>query len=313
MCAAQLAKKIRKAGSPAPEFQVRRASARCVFRSYSEACYRRERIFDPRVSAEITVRMDNTTRLIKPLDRLSKSLVRLKEGADPETVHAMRTATRRVEALFAALFPDPEKRVQKLLRSIAPLRKAAGRVRDLDVLIGDLLALEPKGRKEGMIDLVEMLARKRTKEARKLTKAVAHKQKKVRRRLKRWGRQVEQHSRRVSLSMEREGAAQAILNELLHWPDLREENMHAFRIVAKELRYILELRNDAPAGLLDALGTVKDSIGEWHDWTELSRIAGKKLHGKEHAKTLAMIDEARERHLKEALFAANRFKTKILA
>jgi len=49
----------------------------------------------------------------------------------------------------------------------------------------------------------------------------------------------------------------------------------------KELRYVLQMaENNGQTEFVKDLGEVKDSIGEWHDWEELSAIAADVLdHG----------------------------------
>lgn len=49
--------------------------------------------------------------------------------------------------------------------------------------------------------------------------------------------------------------------------------LHPYRLKVKELRYALQLAASHEELLVEALGEVKDSIGEWHDWCELEAIA----------------------------------------
>ncbi len=64
-----------------------------------------------------------------------------------------------------------------------------------------------------------------------------------------------------------------VVRELGEWPPLDAENIHAFRLKVKELRYILQLDADADPGLVEALGDVQRRIGDWHDWHQLEEIA----------------------------------------
>jgi CHAD domain-containing protein len=64
--------------------------------------------------------------------------------------------------------------------------------------------------------------------------------------------------------------------ELAKWPRFTRDNLHPFRLKVKELRNVLRLSADS-GELVKVLGDVKDSIGEWHDWMELSGMAEKVL------------------------------------
>ena len=76
-------------------------------------------------------------RVRKALRELGKSLKSLPGILRPNEVHKLRTATRRVEAIAAVLPPGDQKKSRRLLKSIEPVRKAAGDVRDMDVLISN--------------------------------------------------------------------------------------------------------------------------------------------------------------------------------
>ena len=68
-----------------------------------------------------------------------------------------------------------------------------------------------------------------------------------------------------------------VVRELGEWPPLDAENIHAFRLKVKVLRYILQLSGDADSGLEETLGNVQRRIGDWHDWQQLEEIAGQLL------------------------------------
>lgn len=61
---------------------------------------------------------------------------------------------------------------------------------------------------------------------------------------------------------------------------LDRTNLHPFRLKVKELRNVLKLAESPDEKVIDLLGQVKDSIGEWHDYEKLISIAEKVLnHG----------------------------------
>src|SRR5205085_7992845 len=103
-------------------------------------------------------------------------------------------------------------------------------------------------------------------------------------------------------------APRILITELSHWPDLNENNLHLFRIRIKELRYMLQLSQPADTRLVDALGEVKDTIGEWHDWVELLKIAGKVLDPRSDRDVLTDIERIGNEKLQVALAAATRVR-----
>lgn len=61
---------------------------------------------------------------------------------------------------------------------------------------------------------------------------------------------------------------------------LDRTNLHPFRLKVKELRNVLKVAESPDEKVIDLLGQVKDSIGEWHDYEKLISIAEKVLnHG----------------------------------
>jgi CHAD domain-containing protein len=83
-----------------------------------------------------------------------------------------------------------------------------------------------------------------------------------------------------ALPAEPSSPALKVAAELGSIPRLSHSNLHPFRLKVKELRNLLRLADKADQDLIAALATVKDAIGEWHDWEELVKIADKVLdHG----------------------------------
>jgi len=78
---------------------------------------------------------DELQRARKIVRELGKLLANLHANPPPKDVHKLRTAARRVEAIAAVLPPDEQKYSRRLLKPIEPVRKAAGDVRDMDVLL----------------------------------------------------------------------------------------------------------------------------------------------------------------------------------
>ena len=224
-------------------------------------------------------------------------------------MHSLRTQTRRLEAVIAAVSLEREKQPRRLLKLITPVRKAAGDVRDMDVLIGDVLTISGDRGTEPVVLLVQHLARMRVKHARKLRDLVRRERRDIRTHLRQSSKLIRKKMK-DGASPDSEAASQILITELSHWPDLDEGNLHLFRIRTKELRYMLQLNEQADEKLVAALGEVKDSIGEWHDWVELEKIARKLLDPKSDRELLGHIQRTGAEKLKIALAAANHIRDK---
>jgi CHAD domain-containing protein len=129
-------------------------------------------------------------RAAKPPRKLQKLLKKLPPAPAPETVHQLRTQTRKLEAILHALSPADEGTERRLLKLLKPIRRAAGRVRDMDVLIAKTTNLSPHLQSEGLIRLVQHMAAIRNADATLLHRQVKRRQKKARFLLKSFGRDL---------------------------------------------------------------------------------------------------------------------------
>jgi CHAD domain-containing protein len=271
-------------------------------------------------------------RLQKPLRKLRKSLKNLSKDPPPEAVHKLRTRARQIESIAPALTPSEEKKTRRLLKSIKPVRKAAGGVRDMDVLTGNALKLPQNSHSASdaasLGRLIALLETMRQESADALLDTVSEKRKPARHLLKQYSRLVEasfngkhngngkrngksngneKESGRQSASSGRpvQAAIHGLTSELGGWPALDEENIHPFRLKVKELRSILQLFPKSDHRLVAALGKVKDQIGEWHDWQQLAGFARHALDRDIDRPLLEQIDAIGAQKLKQALTAAN--------
>ena len=230
--------------------------------------------------------------------KLRKSLKELVEEAVPEEVHDLRTRTRRLESTMHALMLDQKGKGQRLLDTVSSIRRKAGKVRDMDVLTASAATLANDGEEQCLTRLLEHLGAERLRLVRKLRSTVAQRQKEARRGLKEYSALIAESAvaSKNGSSKSREWPADAtavalqLLGELTSWPRLTRGNLHPYRLKIKELRYILQLGDDVDKSFVDALGEVKDSIGEWHDWTELSSLASEVL---DHDSRCALLKEIR--------------------
>ena len=122
---------------------------------------------------------DELERVRKALRELGKSLQSLTGDSAPKDVHKLRTASRRVEAIAGVLEAAGGKKSRRLVKSIEPVRKAAGGVRDMDVLLADARKLARYSHGESLNHLVAHLETAREQNAGELQHALHHRRKTV--------------------------------------------------------------------------------------------------------------------------------------
>src|SRR5207248_2028526 len=105
--------------------------------------------------------------------------------------HNLRTSIRRLETTFITLRLDSKKQAKRLLRNLRVVRKAAGKVRDMDVRTADVLTVERDGEQDCLVQLLEHLGAERNKSVRKLRRAIETTNPQLRRDLKRYSERVE--------------------------------------------------------------------------------------------------------------------------
>jgi CHAD domain-containing protein len=244
-------------------------------------------------------------KAISPLRRLRKILGDFSAHPSPEDVHDLRTRARRLEAIVHALSPERDPAARRLLKLVKPVRKAAGKVRDMDVMLANLFALSDEPAGEGLLRLAEHLAKVRSQHADRLYRVVDRRRNLLRKRLKRYTSALEQSA---SGNVSTLAAPQVLATELEHWPRLHQDNLHEFRKQAKELRYILQLTPDTVPERVEALTATKDAVGEWHDWVELRAVAEEVLDPKTDGEILKHIAAITREKLRAGLSAANRLR-----
>jgi CHAD domain-containing protein len=262
-------------------------------------------------------------RVQKALRDLGRSLKRLPAHPQPEQVHKLRTSTRRVEAIAAALEQVNGKQSKRLVRSIEPLRKAAGSVRDMDVLTANIRKLSQTAPAESLARLVDHLESARADEARELRHTLHRERRDARHNLKNYSRKVQSvsaaeisaqngHARNGHQRNGMNPTAKHIARELAEWPALDEHNIHEFRLKVKQLRYILQLDAHGDPNFVAALGTAQRRIGDWHDWQQLAEIAHEFLEPAQDQQLLAQIDKTMQQKLERALAASKSLRRQYL-
>ena len=271
----------------------------------------------------------NSRELDKRVKKLRKSLKGMRKNPGVEEVHDLRTRTRRVESILHALELDASGNEGRLLRGLKKLRKRAGKVRDMDVFTSYIVGLGLKDDPDCVVRLVHHLGNQRGRQASKLHSAVDKHAPELRRRLKKGRRKLDKaitdfedskytldgNSSADEAPLHAMSTALRLSKELTGVRRLGRDNLHPYRIEVKRLRYVLEM---AVAGgsdqreFIDALNRVQDTIGEWHDWLELSSIARQVLqHGS--CALVKKLQQTAERKFGEALQTTEQMRRRYLS
>ena len=145
-------------------------------------------------------------RARKAVRELSKTLKSLPKDPPPEEVHKLRTTTRRVEAIVSVLAQVEGKESRRLLKSIEPIRKAAGGVREMDVMIGNARKLARHAAGDSLTRLVEQLQIARQQNAVELRRVLGRRRTAARENLKEYSSLI----RTAVARMRRDGIGERI-------------------------------------------------------------------------------------------------------
>jgi CHAD domain-containing protein len=249
-------------------------------------------------------------RIHSLFQKLGRELRKVSAKPQPKTVHQFRTATRRIEALGELLL-EQDRNFRKLLKQLGRLRRRAGRVRDMDVLIANLRSLkvsEEPGRKA---QILRALADQRARREQKLVDSLdAETVRQVKKRLKR-------AETSVLLPPTTDPATWA-LRMFSRVADehaaLSEDVLHQYRLAGKRIRYIAELGGDDPKAqhIVAELKRMQDAVGEWHDWLTLRDVTQKLwTDGRPSALLSALTNITRAKY-RDALQVVTESKAKLL-
>lgn len=217
-----------------------------------------------------------------------------RDFSDPEGVHQMRVASRKLRAALDAADGRATKKEQRVRKQVRLLARTLGAVRDADVMIGDLQKLHADGADHPGVDrLIDRLDRQRATDRTCLLDLLDE--------LDASG------FREASLAVFDQEDDDAIrvrrrdARDLVRGPHERftemtsrippEEDidtLHRLRIVTKRLRYVLQLVEPAlkPAStqVLGPLGDMQDHLGDIHNDDVLIDLVRDELH--------ALVDES---------------------
>jgi CHAD domain-containing protein len=234
----------------------------------------------------------DSDRILKSVRKLRKCTARLPKEPSPADIHKLRTTARKLEAMFTTLSLDSRKNESQLIKRVRKIRKRAGKVRDLDVLTGDLAAIRVDGETECQVRLLEHLGGERLQQAAKLRKLVSNNRAELKSRLRKASARLDKALQNTEPQPASLAAAESLrlASELDIPRRFNKGNLHPYRLKVKQLRYVLNLAPDHPK-FLDDLDKVKDAIGEWHDWEELVAIANNVL---DHGTSCKLVRELKE-------------------
>jgi CHAD domain-containing protein len=190
----------------------------------------------------------------------------------PKPVHRLRSATRRIEAtlellsLYASSLPELQQKTKPLAKVLRRVRRAAARVRDLDVHL-DLL--ERYRASPDAPRLRKTLAGAREKAARQLHDSLKKDRRKV-------GRKFDKLETALEPALDLAIAGGALADVALHWLaaalrglDLqKDEDLHTVRKASKTARYLAEIgapNSKTAAVLASRFERVQQTLGAWHD------------------------------------------------
>lgn len=203
---------------------------------------------------------------------LKAAMAKCADKPKPKPVHDLRSTTRRMEATLELLIatadlPPLAKKSKAFRRSLRRLRRAAGRVRDLDVH-RDLLSAYKKINDAARLE--QSLDDARKKEAKKLQRRIAKDEQEI---LSALDKLETALAPGAGLDLSGGGiadAAQYWLATAVHGLDLHsDDDLHSIRKACKTARYIAEIGSEASrttATLARRLNDVQQTTGAWHDY-----------------------------------------------
>ncbi|MGD0125534.1 MAG: CHAD domain-containing protein [Terriglobia bacterium] len=238
---------------------------------------------------------------LRHLNRFISLEAKVLKGEDPDAIHDMRVASRRLQQILDLIFPAPLPReARRLRRKIRRCRRALGDVRNCDVLLEHAerrLARRRSSNREALTAVKQYIQERRsesfTRAIRKLSKlnlAVFYMRTKAI--LDRLGPKADQghialppaHTNGVVLEPFPARLAQALVrvwNEFekqvaVSQSDPRATSIHAARIGAKRLRYLLEVVSQfgmpGSSQALAWLRRIQQHLGDWHDMEVLEEM-----------------------------------------
>jgi CHAD domain-containing protein len=253
----------------------------------------------------------DTERLRKSIRKVRNFLKTPPKNPTPDQIHEVRTGTRRLEAALDTLHIKKKRATKKSLqRELERIRERCGKLRDMDVPTAHAMSVTPEeSERECLVHLLEYLGANRYWHARKLRKTTKKYGAALRKDLAKLAKKVDKLSARkegngrgLVTDWQNVSALKELAAELQSPARLDKNNLHPYRLKVKELRYAMQLSEEAQHDELVArLGRVKDAIGQWHDWEELVEIATEIIGHGPQSKLLRQLKRISEEKCEKAL------------
>ena len=295
-----------------------------------------------KIDCDATAAAGVRTALAKRFDEMYELRQAALKWKDPEGVHKMRVASRRLRSAATDFMPYLKKRsLNTSLKKIRSIADALGEVRDQDVAIVALETLCSESAKEVGATLQELIdARKEVRRtARHELKQILLKPqlKQLRSDFKtalatETAQAAQNSSKRRKSDLSYVDVARAIIRDrLLEFEKLSDnlyrpleaESLHEMRIATKRLRYAIELFEDCLDSSISSfakhMSRVQSALGRIHDcdvWIESfgkEIAASKKLKHREQSETFVWVFgyfiELRNTHFREAFSRWNEWES----
>jgi CHAD domain-containing protein len=238
---------------------------------------------------------------LRHLNRFVSLEAKVLKGDDPDDIHDMRVASRRLQQVLDLIFPKPLPReARRLRRKIRRCRRVLGDVRNCDVLLQQVarrLARNRCSNREAWTAVKQHLQQRRAESFARATRKLSRvnfsvfymRTKEILDRLK-----ATPDRDRVSNSLVQPGEltiepfprrlAQVLVGV---WSEFEKQvaashrekttpSIHAARICAKRLRYLLEVVNQfgipGSSEALTWLRKIQEQLGDWHDLEVLEEM-----------------------------------------
>ena len=238
---------------------------------------------------------------LRHLNRFISLEAKVLKGDDPDAIHDMRVASRRLQQVLDLIFPAPLPReTRRLRRKIRRCRRALGEVRNCDVLLEHAerrLARRRSSNREAWAAVIQYMQERRSesfaKAVRKLSKlnlAVFYMRTKAI--LDRMGPKAGQGHIAQPLAHPNGAVVEPFPTRLAQalvrvWNEFEKQvaasqsnpsatSIHAARIGAKRLRYLLEVVSQfgmpGSSQALAWLRKIQQHLGDWHDMEVLEEL-----------------------------------------
>lgn len=203
--------------------------------------------------------------------KMERQLHRVSSTLSPEAIHGFRTSTRRLQTLLEEILPERNRNQKKLLRLLNPIRKRAGKVRDIDVQLSALRSLKSPQEPRRKTQLIQRLIDIRAKHEKKLRKLLNSKEvHEIAKRIRRAAKDADLKAATDPLI-----AARKISQSVSIASPPSEEALHQYRLVVKRARYAAEFAPPSPEAqeFIHQLKKLQDALGHWRDWVLLTHTA----------------------------------------